>query len=102
MFARMSVYDVPEDKRDHGIEAFRGALAEVAESEGFTGGYYLVSCDGERAMTLTMWESRDSMEASRVKASRLRSEAARTADGGVVSSEEFQVAVDLRTNGVVP
>jgi heme-degrading monooxygenase HmoA len=100
MFARMSVYEVPEDKRDDGIEAFRGALTEVAESPGFTGGFYFVSCDGERAMTLTMWDSRDAMETSRVNATRLRSEAARTAEGGVVSSEEFQVAFDLTQNGV--
>jgi hypothetical protein len=38
------------------------------------------------------------MEASRVKASRLRTEAARQADGGVISSEEFEIAVDLSKN----
>jgi heme-degrading monooxygenase HmoA len=102
VFARISQYDLPEEKRDDGIRAFGDALKEIAgDAEGFTGGYYLVSCDGERAMTLTFWESRGAMEASRVKASRLRSEAARESDGGVVSSEEFEIAVDLSRNQAV-
>jgi heme-degrading monooxygenase HmoA len=95
MFARTSIYELPEDRRDDGIAAFREALAEVGECPGFTGGYYLVSCDGARSKTVTFWETREAMEASRVKASRLRSEAAREVDGGVVSSEEFEVAVEL-------
>jgi heme-degrading monooxygenase HmoA len=98
VFARISTYEVPDEKRDDGIRAFGDALREIRDAEGFTGGYYLVSCDGERAMTFTLWESRDAMEASRVTASRLRSEAARESDGGVVSSEEFEVAVDLTRN----
>jgi heme-degrading monooxygenase HmoA len=95
MYARISTYEVPEEKRDDAVRAFGDALEEIRDAEGFAGGHFLVSCDGERAMTVTFWESRESMEASRVKASRLRTEAARQADGGVISSEEFEIAVDL-------
>jgi heme-degrading monooxygenase HmoA len=101
VFARISTYEVPEEKRDDGIRTFGDALREIGDAEGFAGGYYLVSCDGERAMTFTFWESRGAMEASRVTASRLRSEAARESDGGVVSSEEFEIAVDLSSNEAV-
>ena len=95
MHARISTYDLPEEHRSEGVRAFREALEAIAECPGFTDGYYLVSCDGERAMTLTLWDTRATMEASRVKASRVRSEAAGKTDGGVVSSEEFEVAVEL-------
>ena len=94
MYARISAYDLKEH-RSEGVRAFREALDAISECPGFTDGYYLLSCDGERAMTLTLWETRANMEASRVKASRVRSEAAEQTEGGVVSSEEFEVAVDL-------
>ncbi|MFN2469836.1 MAG: antibiotic biosynthesis monooxygenase [Gaiellaceae bacterium] len=104
MFVRTSTYDLPEDGRAEAVPAFRDAFAQIGECEGFRGGYFLVSCDGERAITFTLWESRAAMEASRVKASRLRSEAAREGDGGVVSVEEFEVAVDasVASSAAVP
>ena len=94
MFARASTYELSEDRREEATTLFREALAGISRCEGFQGGYFLISCDGERAMTMTFWDTRASMEASRVSASRLRSEAARQADGGVVSVEEFEVAVE--------
>ena len=94
MFARASTYELPEDRRDEATLLFREALDGISRSEGFEGGYFLVSCDGDRAMTMTFWDSRASMESSRVTASRLRSDAARQADGGVVSVDEFEVTVD--------
>ncbi len=90
MYARMSSYELPADT-DEAASAFGDALAQVSECPGFVDGYYLVSCDEERVLTLTLWETRDEMEASRVKASRLRSDAARQLSIGVVSTEEFRV-----------
>jgi heme-degrading monooxygenase HmoA len=95
MYARISTYELPEDMREDAGRVFAEALREVGEADGFAGGRFLISCDGERAMTVTTWESRHAMEATRVKASRLRSEAAHQVDAAVVSSEEFVIAVDL-------
>jgi hypothetical protein len=39
------------------------------------------------------------METSRVTASRLRTEAAQAADGVVTSSQEFEVAIHIQSNG---
>jgi heme-degrading monooxygenase HmoA len=86
----MSSYELPEDT-DEAARAFGEALARVSECPGFVDGYYLVSCEEERVLTFTLWETRDEMEASRVTASRLRSEAARQVSIGVVSTEEFRV-----------
>jgi heme-degrading monooxygenase HmoA len=90
VYARISTYELP-DHGDEAAEAFRVALGAISECPGFVDGYYLASCEGERVLTLTLWETRDQMEASRVKASRLRSEAAHQADGGVIATEEFRV-----------
>ncbi|MBD0348151.1 MAG: antibiotic biosynthesis monooxygenase [Thermoleophilia bacterium] len=94
MFARTGVYEFPEEARDETVQAFRDALDQISDCSGFRGGWFLLACDSDRALTLTLWETRDAMEASRVKASRLRSEAAGRAGGGVVSAEEFEVAVE--------
>ena len=90
MYARLSSYELPEDRADEAARAFGEALAQVSECPGYVDGYYLASCEGERVLTFTLWGTRDEMEASRVKASRLRSEAARKVNGGVVSTEEFR------------
>jgi heme-degrading monooxygenase HmoA len=86
----MSSYELPDDT-DEAASAFGSALAQVRECPGFIDGYYLVSCDEDRVVTFTLWETRDAMEASRVTASRLRSDAARQVGIGVVRTEEFRV-----------
>jgi heme-degrading monooxygenase HmoA len=91
VYARLSSYELPEHRADEAEAAFGEALAQVSECPGFVDGYYLVSCEGERVLTFTLWDTRHEMEASRVKASRVRSEAAHKVDGGVVSTEEFRV-----------
>ena len=91
MYARLSSYELPEERADEAADAFGEALAAVSECPGFVDGYYLASCEGDRVLTFTLWDARDKMEASRVKASRLRTEAAHKVDGGIVSTEEFRV-----------
>lgn len=95
MYARMSTYELPDDADRDAEDAFRDALRQIDECPGVAEGMYLVSCDGGRAITLTVWDSRAEMEASRVKAARLRTDAAHKVDAAVVRSEEFEVAFAL-------
>ena len=91
MFARVGTYHVPEDSGEAVREAFRGALAQIRGLPGFQDAVLLLACDGRHAMTITFWDSRHSMSGSRVVASRLRSDAARAADGDVAAVEEYEV-----------
>jgi heme-degrading monooxygenase HmoA len=95
VYARLSTYELPGDADRDAEEAFREALRQIDECHGLAEGMYLVSCDGGRAITLTLWDSRAEMEASRVKATRLRIEAAHEVDASIVSTEEFEVAFAL-------
>ena len=92
MFARLSIYELPEDRAREATQAFEGALEAIAASRGFSGSYFLVNQEG-KAVALTLWEDDAAMEASRVVATRLRSDAVRSVDGDVVSVEEFAVAL---------
>ena len=58
------------------MTAFEPAIDGIRQLEGFVEGFFLVERDGLNAMTVTLWESFDAMERSRIAASRVRSEAA--------------------------
>jgi hypothetical protein len=92
VYARLSTYELPDDAGRDAEQAFRGALRAIDECNGLADAMYLVSCDGGRALTLTRGDSRAEMEASRVRATRVRIDAAHQVDAAVVSTEEFEVA----------
>ena len=92
MFARVSHYEIPEDQRSEAEESFERALETIRETPGLHDAYFLIACEGDRAMVITIWESRHAMTDSRVAASRLRSDAARAAGGSVISADEYEVA----------
>jgi heme-degrading monooxygenase HmoA len=93
LFARVSTYEFPVDQCDEAVEAFRRALAEIRTLPGLTDAYFFVDRESGHGETVTFWDSPDTMAASRVRASRLRTEAATAVDGGVQSSNEYEVCV---------
>lgn len=95
MFARVARYQIPEDKIEEGIDAFRSAAEELMKIEGTTGGYLLIDRDNCTAVTVTLWENRVAMEASEVRASRLRSAAIAEVGGEVQAVDRCEVALDF-------
>jgi heme-degrading monooxygenase HmoA len=97
MFARISTYDVPPDATEEAVvEAYRHAIDRIRALDGLHEAYFLLDRGGERAVTITLWDTEAAMEASRVAASRARTEAAHEVDGGVTSTYEYVVAVHER------
>src|SRR5215210_4135039 len=95
MFARVARYQIPEDRLEEGIEAFRTAAEELSQLEGTTGGYLLVDRDNRTAITVTFWENRVAMESSEVRASRLRSAAIAEVGGEIQAIDRCEVALDF-------
>ncbi len=93
MVARVSIYDIPDDRADDAVDAFREALGTIAASRGLAEGLFLVSRDGSRGVAMTVWEDEGAMSASRVAASRLRGEAIRSVEGATVMVDEYEIAV---------
>ena len=93
MFARVATYEVPGHRFAEIVSNFEGAIEQIKEMGGLREAYVLVSPDDNRALTMTVWASQAAMESSRVTASRLRGEAAQATDGGVLSVQEYEVAV---------
>jgi heme-degrading monooxygenase HmoA len=92
VFARVSRYDIPGERIDEAVTKFADAVAQITELAGFREAYLLVSREDECATTLTFW-SAAVMEATRVTASRLRTEAAQAVGAAVTGSQEFEVAI---------
>jgi heme-degrading monooxygenase HmoA len=84
---------LPQDRAEEAVARFGEAIAEIKQMEGLHEVYLLVNGDAGRAVTLAVWESHQAADVSRVTASRLRNEAAHAVDGGVISVEEYQVAI---------
>ena len=92
MYARVARYEIPTERIGEAEGTFQQAIDEIRTMTGASGAYLLVSTDSGRVLTMTLWENQAAMEASRVPASQLRSRAAGTLDGNVVSAEEYEVA----------
>jgi len=80
------------------VEAFREAASQLASLDGLEGGYVLTDEEEGAVMSITLWESRAAMDASEVRAARLRQEAAKQADGAVTSVQCLEVAVEIGSN----
>ena len=93
MFARVSIYELEEWRASEAMAAFSPAIERLRDLEGFVDGYFLVERDGVQGVTLTFWESLDTMERSRVTAARARSEAAEEAGANVISTHEYEVGL---------
>ena len=93
MFARVSTYELPQGRDAEVVDAFRAAIADIEGLSGLLDAYMLISEDGASAVTVTLWDTHDTMAASRVRASRARGAAAEAAGIAVQSTIEYRVAV---------
>lgn len=96
MFARVSIYDIPEGRTADAAASFAGALETISAARGLSEALFLVSRESNRGIALTLWDDQEAMSASRVTASRLRSAAIEAVGGEVVAVDEFEVAVRTR------
>jgi heme-degrading monooxygenase HmoA len=94
VFARVVRYSVEPERCEEALKAFEEAAREIGEIDGIQGVYVMTDGDSGRIITLTLWEDLAKMEASEVRASRLRQEALRTVEGEIDSVERLRVAVE--------
>jgi heme-degrading monooxygenase HmoA len=93
LFARVTTYELEEGRASESIDVFEPAIERIRVLEGFVDAYFLVERDGRHAVSMTLWETLDTMERSRVGASSARTEAARDAGAEVTSTYELEVGI---------
>ena len=95
MYARVSFYDMAGASRDDAVRAFEGARDAVEQMEGNQGGTLLVSPAGDKALTITLWESEEALRATEQQANETRDQAAGTAGMTVRAVEAYEVALEF-------
>jgi heme-degrading monooxygenase HmoA len=93
MFARVTTYELAEGRASESIAAFAPAIDHVRTLDGLVDAYFLVERDGRHAITLTLWETLDAMERSRVAAATARTDAAHAVGADVTSTYELEVGI---------
>ncbi len=91
MYARVSTYEVPAGAYDQATRGFEEQPIENAE--GFSGGYLLVDRESGKALSITMWESKEALDRSAERANQMRSQVMEGASGQTTDVRSYEVAV---------
>jgi heme-degrading monooxygenase HmoA len=96
MHARVSTYTGEADAL---AEGFRSATEPLESIPGFSHAYFLVDRANNKAMSITIWESEDALQASAAKADELRRDASASAGGTIDSVEHYEIALTAGRRG---
>lgn len=99
MHARVGNYAGNPDQVEAGTRNFEGLTDGLRSLEGFEGAYLLVDRGTGKALTMTLWSSAETAQASAERAKQMRSDAAGGAGMSVESVETYEVAVHIEPGG---
>ena len=91
MWARVTRYQFPAAEVERVIDEFNAGIDEFASPAGLKRAEVLVSRKSGAGVTITVWESAETMKASEETADRLREEIALELIGWVQSVEEYEL-----------
>jgi heme-degrading monooxygenase HmoA len=90
MFARVSTY---QGETERLLEGFRRTTEPLAQLDGFERAHLLTDSKAGLAMTITLWDSQATMEASAEWANKAREHAAHDSGTTVESVRTYEVAL---------
>jgi heme-degrading monooxygenase HmoA len=90
MHARVSRYSGDADRLKEGFEA---ATSELERIDGFAQAFFLTDRTSGRAISITMWESREALDASAEAAHRMRTRASEPSDATIEAVESYDVVL---------
>ena len=92
MYARVSRYSGDTAQLRSGFDA---VTPELEGLEGFAQAFFLADLDHSRAMSITLWSSREAMDASAERAHQMRTRAAAPANATIDSVESYEVLLTV-------
>ena len=102
MFARVTALQGPTDSVDQARTTIeQQILPAVRAINGFRGLLSLADRSSGKGITLTLWESEESMRQAEELANRLRASTAAATGSDIVSVDRFEVVVDALSAGTV-
>ena len=95
MHARVSTYEGPPERIDEAIAAF-DADDRLLDLKGLEDAYLLIDRESGRMVTVTLWDSREALDATAPSAGSIRTAAAGAGGQTVLSVEAYEVALRAR------
>jgi len=90
MYARVSRYRGDAGRLRSGFE---GVTAELEKLDGFSRAYFLTDDEHSRAVSITLWNSREALDASAERAHQMRTQATSPSDATIESVESYEVVL---------
>ena len=90
MYARVSRYRGDAGRLRAGFESVTGELEKL---DGFRHAYFLTDDEHSRAMSITLWSSREALDASAERAHQMRTQATSPSDATIESVESYEVVL---------
>ena len=90
MWARVSTYQLPSDDAETGLQRFSEALGDLKEP-GLERADLLVDRSSGKALTITVWDSEQSLQTSVEAANKLRSSAADAANVAILDVQHYEI-----------
>lgn len=95
MHARVSSYQASDPERlVEGFESVSGALEQV---DGFSHAYFMVDRDSGKALSITIWDSEDALNASVAKADELRKQGTQGSATTIESVQHYEIPLTIGT-----
>ncbi len=93
MHARVSTYQASDPERL--VDGFKSVTDALERVEGFSHGYFMVDRNSGKAMSVTIWESEDALNASIGKGEELRKLATQPIGASVESVEHYEIPLTV-------
>jgi hypothetical protein len=94
MFARVTTFEGPADQLDEGTRYTRESVLPTARRDaGWKGVISLIDRGTGKALTITLWETEDTMRATEEDANTLRGDIASSSGATIKNVERYEVAM---------
>ena len=95
MFARVATYRGGD--ADQILEGFESVTDDFEQLDGLSHAYVLVDRSGDKAMSITVWETEEALTASAAKADEIRKQGAAAGGGSIESVEHYEIGLTIGT-----
>jgi heme-degrading monooxygenase HmoA len=93
MHARVSTYQASDP--DGLVDGFRSVTDSLEGIDGFSHAYFMVDAASGKAMSITIWDSEDALNASAHKANELRKQGTAPSGTAVESVQHYEIPLRI-------
>ena len=95
MHARVDSYQASDP--DRLVEGFKSVTDALEGIDGFSHAYFMIDRDSGRAMSITMWDSEDALDASVSHADELRRKGTEPSGATIESVQHYEIPLMIGT-----